>query len=77
MYEQLLLHHTEFEFLLDLSISDISKLAGPAIADGVERMRTGNLHVVPGYDGLYGEISLYGPKQGLDAVLSGQQARLF
>ncbi|MCL2793372.1 MAG: endonuclease Q family protein [Spirochaetaceae bacterium] len=52
---------SEFALLLDLSLNDIKKLDAPGIpgemlAATIERMRSGNVFITPGYDGEYGVI---------------------
>ena len=48
----------EFKILLDTSLEDISTAAGEDIAEAVNKMRTGNLYIKPGYDGEFGVVSL-------------------
>ena len=36
---------------------------GEILAHAVEKMRRGEVHVVPGYDGVYGTISLVTPEE--------------
>ena len=52
---------SEFSLLLDLSFDNIKKLDTPGIpgemlAAAIERMRSGNVYITPGYDGEYGVI---------------------
>lgn len=54
----------EFYTLLDAPIEDIAKAAThPLIAEGIRRMREGKVHIRPGYDGIYGAISLFSEKE--------------
>jgi uncharacterized protein (TIGR00375 family) len=48
----------EFKILLDTSITDIANAAGGDMAKAVERMRSGDIYIEPGYDGEFGVISL-------------------
>lgn len=48
----------EFDVLLDVPIPDIEKQAGEKVAQGVERMRRGEVEATPGYDGVFGVISV-------------------
>jgi len=50
---------TELSILLDVDIDAIRKVAGSKIAEGVKNMRDGNLTVLPGYDGQYGEVKIF------------------
>ena len=70
-YEQILKTlGPEFHILRDLSLSDIEQAAGPCVAEGIRRLRRGEVIRKPGYDGEYGVIQI------LDAseiqALSGQ-----
>ncbi len=49
----------ELEILLDLPEEDIEQVAGPLIAEGIRRMRVGEVDILPGYDGDYGVIRLF------------------
>lgn len=49
----------EFSLLLDVPIEKIAKQAlNPNLAIAIERMRRGEVRVTPGYDGIYGKVSL-------------------
>ena len=48
----------EFSILRQIPIEDIRKTAGPLIAEGIDRLRKGNVSRTPGFDGEYGKISL-------------------
>jgi uncharacterized protein (TIGR00375 family) len=66
-YEKMIEQASEFSILLDLPENELFKIAKPEIATGILRMRAGKVNVRPGYDGVYGEIHVYGetdcPKQ--------------
>lgn len=49
----------ELAVLLQASIDEITSAAGERIADALHRMREGRMTVVPGYDGVYGEVDLW------------------
>jgi PHP family Zn ribbon phosphoesterase len=46
---------SEFNILLD---NDLSKIPN-RIAEGVRNVRAGNIHIDPGYDGIYGKVHIY------------------
>jgi DNA helicase II / ATP-dependent DNA helicase PcrA len=48
----------ELDILLDRPIDDIRRAAGDLIAEGVSRMRKGEVDIKPGYDGEYGQINI-------------------
>jgi len=51
---------TEFDVLLKASEDQLYKGLPQKIAQGVVRMRQGNVKIMPGFDGEYGVISLFG-----------------
>jgi len=51
----------EFTILLDTPIDTIRATASnPNLALAIERMRAGNIHIQPGYDGIYGTVKIFG-----------------
>lgn len=50
---------SEFEILRNVSIEDIQHTAGTRIAEGISRLRRGQVERHPGFDGEYGTISLF------------------
>ncbi len=52
----------EFTVLIDTPIFEIKKF-DERVADAIERMRTGNIHIRPGYDGVYGEVSIWSEEE--------------
>ena len=50
---------SELQILTDADISDISQVGGERIAEGVERVRKGNIFIEPGYDGVFGKVSVW------------------
>ncbi len=49
----------EFAILLDLPLEDIARASGPRLAEGIGRMRRGEVLVEPGYDGEFGVIRVF------------------
>lgn len=53
----------EFKILLDVPLSGIRDAASPEIRDrlkeAVEKMRSGDVHISPGFDGQYGTIKIF------------------
>ncbi len=58
-YEELLqaLGCSEFEILMDVPIEDIRRV-DERVAEGVERMRRGEVELEPGYDGVFGVVKV-------------------
>ena len=48
----------ELMVLLDAKIEDLLKVTLPVVAQGIIKVRKGAVEVVPGYDGVYGEIKI-------------------
>ena len=49
---------SEFHILREAPVEDIGRVAGPLVAEGIRRLRTGRVERDPGYDGAYGVIRL-------------------
>lgn len=56
MLEQL---GAEFEILRNLPLEDIRQVSGGRIAEGIRRLRSGEVERIPGFDGEYGIIRLF------------------
>ncbi|MEK9155272.1 MAG: endonuclease Q family protein [Patescibacteria group bacterium] len=60
LYENMIIAlGNEFTILLDASRSDIAHVAGDMVAEAIERVRIGNVSIIPGYDGIYGKVSIF------------------
>lgn len=60
MYEQMVDGiGTEFDILLDIDINRIEEGSTPAVAEAVRRMRAGQMHIRPGFDGVYGVVKIF------------------
>jgi len=53
----------EFKVLLESKPEDIEKLAGGKISEGIQKVRSGNIVVDPGYDGEFGIVKIWGGKE--------------
>lgn len=51
---------SEFRLLLDLDEAQVRSFVPERIATGIMRVRQGKLHIVPGHDGEFGKISIFG-----------------
>ncbi|MBT3345013.1 MAG: UvrD-helicase domain-containing protein [Gemmatimonadetes bacterium] len=65
---------SEFDILRQVDVARIEEAGQSLVAEGVRRMRTGEVHIDPGHDGEYGVIELFG--DGERERLEGQ-GRLF
>ena len=50
---------SELAILNDIKIKEIEKSGGYIIAEAINRVRKGNLIILPGYDGKFGKISIF------------------
>ena len=64
----------ELSILMDLSIKDIEAHSGGLVAEAVRRMRAGEVHPMPGYDGEYGIIRIFDEHEKQEIL---QQGSLF
>ena len=53
----------ELFILREAPIEDIERVAGSVVAEGVRRMRVGEVKIAGGYDGEYGVIHLFAPEE--------------
>ncbi|MEK7583651.1 MAG: endonuclease Q family protein [Patescibacteria group bacterium] len=50
---------SEFSVLLDMAHDELKKIMPEQLADGIMRVRSGDVRVIPGYDGKYGIVSVF------------------
>ena len=62
---------SELHVLMDAGISDIARVGSERIAEGVERVRAGNIVIEPGYDGVFGTVKVWGEKADMDGQDGG------
>jgi DNA helicase-2/ATP-dependent DNA helicase PcrA len=66
---------SEFSVLLDAPIADIAAAGGEVVAEGVRRMRKGEVNINPGFDGEFGTIELFtADERGNNKTRSGIRA---
>ena len=61
---------SEFAILLEAPPADIERVASPLAAEAIGRVRRGEVHIRPGYDGEYGRIKIF--EDGERAEIGGQ-----
>jgi PHP family Zn ribbon phosphoesterase len=50
---------SEINILLKTAIQDLAKVSGEKIAEGVAKVRKGDIVIEPGYDGEYGKVQIW------------------
>jgi PHP family Zn ribbon phosphoesterase len=60
---------SEIDILLNVPFDDIAGAAGQSVADGVRRVRRGDILIDPGYDGVYGKVEIW--KKGEERAALG------
>lgn len=64
---------SEMEVLLKTPIAEIEKKAGERIAEGVAKVRGGNIFIQPGYDNVYGTVKIWSEEKKESLSASGQE----
>jgi uncharacterized protein (TIGR00375 family) len=64
----------ELAVLIDAPTAEIASASSQVIAEGVKRVRDGNLHIEPGYDGEYGTIHVFTDEERQAFSDTGQTA---
>ncbi len=65
---------SEIKTLLKTPIGDIEKKFGEKIAEGVAKVRRGDIAVDPGYDGEYGKVKIWSPEENAGSDKSAEEA---
>ena len=63
---------SEMNTLIDAPTSDLAdslSTHGPRLAEGIERVRTGNIHIEPGFDGQFGVVKVWADQIESDTPL--------
>lgn len=68
-YLRLLSMQTEFSYLLDMDKDELTERAGSRLAEAIMKVRSGDISVSPGYDGEFGEISIFGPTGQIEEAI--------
>lgn len=67
---------SELNVLLKAEVSDIIKSAGPKIAEGVSKVRSGHIEIDPGFDGEYGKVKIWSEELQEDVKIEEQREQM-
>lgn len=60
-YERLIKQFgSEFNVLLKVPKEELTRLSSSSLGEGIERVRDGRVRILPGYDGVFGQIEIFG-----------------
>jgi PHP family Zn ribbon phosphoesterase len=65
----------ELNVLLLTSVNEVSRIAGSRIAEGIDKVRRGDIVIEPGYDGVFGVVKIW--KEGKIHDPSKEQLSIF
>lgn len=68
---------SEFKILLETNSSDIERVAGVKVAEAVSKVRSGDIVIEPGYDGVFGKVNIWHSKEKEEIEENINQATLF
>ena len=78
VYTKLTDHYKgEFAVLLTVSTGDIAAIAGERVAEGVDKVRKGDIVIDPGYDGIFGVVRIWKEGETVLVDKSKEQLGLF
>jgi uncharacterized protein (TIGR00375 family) len=66
----------EFNVLIKAGLSDIDRMTGPRVSEGVAKVRSGDIVIEPGYDGVFGKVKIWKKEESLQDAKENQ-ATLF
>ncbi len=61
----------EFNILLDVPLQELRSATLPEIAEGIMRVRKGEVFIEPGYDGLYGRVRIFKEEEKRNSLNQG------
>ena len=68
---------SEFNVLLRADISELAKFASPKVVEGIEKVRSGNIKIEPGYDGKFGVVKIWDNDAAIETEkLASDQSQL-
>jgi len=78
VYEQLINSlGGEFNVLIRTPEKEIARIVGDRVAEGVIKVRAGDIMIEPGYDGVFGKVKIWKEKEEVPGKKAIDQAALF
>lgn len=73
VYEQLVnTFDNEFNILLKTPLSEMGKVADAKVVEGIKKVRSGDISIKPGYDGVFGEVMIWKEEDKNEESVSDQ-----
>lgn len=73
VYEQLVnTFDNEFNILLKTPLSEMEKAADAKVVEGIKKVRSGDISIKPGYDGVFGEVMIWKEEDKNEESVSDQ-----
>lgn len=73
VYEQLVnTFDNEFNVLLKTPLSEMGKAADARVVEGIKKVRSGDISIKPGYDGVFGEVMIWKEEDKNEKSVSDQ-----
>ncbi len=73
VYEQLVnTFDNEFNVLLKTPLSEMEKVADAKVVEGIKKVRSGDILIKPGYDGVFGEVMIWKEEDKNEESVSDQ-----
>jgi len=69
---------SDFNILMSVPLEEIVRASLPEIADGIKKVRTGDIVIDPGYDGVFGVVKIWKSEKDKSLVsAAGEQESIF
>lgn len=69
LYDQMInLLESEFKILLETKIEDTNRIAGAKVGEAISKVRSGDIAIEPGYDGVFGKVSIWKESEAKEAI---------